>query len=171
MMMTMTTTIPTPQTMAPHPPASSTTLLYVPSPLHKSQKNFSPSFPLHLNPFISKKTHAQMHILTSTCTLTLLSPLPHSTIFVTSLNATALHNGSIIGSILYDLPFAVPPGASTSPHLPVDWSLDSVGYEELKQALGGNLKVDARAEVGIRLGQWVEQVWFVAKGVGARVRI
>jgi hypothetical protein len=112
-----------------------------------------------------------MHILTSTCTLTLLSPLPHSTLFVTSLNATALYNGSLIGSILYDLPFAVPPGASTSPHLPVDWSLESVGYEAVKQALGGKLKVDARAEVGIQVGNWVQEVWFLGRGVGTRVRI
>lgn len=112
-----------------------------------------------------------MHILTSTCTLTLLSPLPHSTLLITTLNATALYNNSLIGSIIYDLPFAVPPGASTSPHLPVSWSLGSVGYDALRQALGGKLKVDARAEVTFRVGQWEQEVWFLGRGVGARVRI
>lgn len=65
----------------------------------------------------------------------------------------------------------MPPGASTSPHLPVSWSLGSLGYDALIQALGGRLKVDARAEVGIRLGKWEEEVWFVARRVGAHIRI
>lgn len=46
-----------------------------------------------------------------------------------------------------------------------------MGYDALKQALGGRLKVDARAEVGIKVGRWEEEVWFEGRGVGARVRI
>lgn len=46
-----------------------------------------------------------------------------------------------------------------------------MGYDALIQALGGRLKVDAKAEVGIRVGRWVQNVWFLGRGVGAHVRI
>lgn len=73
--------------------------------------------------------------------------------------------------MLYDLPFEVPPGASTTPLLPVDWDLGQVGYEAVKKALGGRLKLDAFAWVGIRLGRWEERIWFQGRGLGARIRI
>jgi len=113
-----------------------------------------------------------MHLFTSTATFTLLSPLPHTTLFVTHINATALYNHTEpVGIIAYDLPFAVPPGASMSPRLPVEWSLDSVGYEAVKQALGGSLKLDAKADVGVRVGKWVQEVWFVGGGIGAKIQL
>ena len=128
-----------------------------------------------------------MHLLSSTATLTLLSPLPHSILYLTSINATAYYTPPMeddptdpdlppqetypVGRILYDLPFAVPPGASTTPRLPVQWSLGSVGYEAVKQALGGKLKVSARAVVGVKVGAWAESVWFEGGGIGAHVRI
>ncbi|MCJ1283836.1 hypothetical protein MMC26_003167 [Xylographa opegraphella] len=115
---------------------------------------------------------ATMHLFTSTATFMLLSPLHYSTIFVTHINATAYYNHTDpVGEIIYELPFAVPPGATTSPRLPVDWSLDSVGYQAVKQALGGTLKLDAKATVGIRLGEWEERVWFTGGGIGARIKI
>lgn len=46
-----------------------------------------------------------------------------------------------------------------------------MGYEAVKQALGGKLKVSARAEVGVEIGAWREMVWFEGGGIGARVRI
>jgi len=46
-----------------------------------------------------------------------------------------------------------------------------VGYEAVKQALGGKLKLSARAEVGVKIGAWEEKVWFEGGGIGARVRI
>ena len=117
-------------------------------------------------------TLSQMHLFTSTATFTLLSPLHYSTIFVTHINATAYYNHTDpVGEIVYELPFVVPPGATTSPRLPVDWSLDSVGYQAVKQALGGTLKLDAKATVGIRLGEWEERVWFTGGGIGARIQI
>lgn len=76
-----------------------------------------------------------------------------------------------MGSIDYDLPFEVPPGVSLTPRLPVDWSLGSVGYEAVKEALGGKLKVEAEAKVGIRVGRWREKVWYEGRGIGARVSI
>ena len=114
----------------------------------------------------------QMHLFSSTATFTLLSPLPHTTIYITHINATALYNHTeIVGNITYDLPFAVPPGASTSPRLPVDWSLGSVGYDAVKQALGGTLKLDTRAVVGVKVGAWEEVVNFQGRGIGAHVQL
>lgn len=76
-----------------------------------------------------------------------------------------------MGAILYELPFEVPPDASTSPRLPVDWDLGSVGYEAVKQALGDRLKLDAMADVGVGVGAWRQRVWFMGRGVGAGVRL
>lgn len=53
----------------------------------------------------------------------------------------------------------------------MDWDLGSVGYEAVKQALGGRLKLDARADVGIMVGLWQQRVWFMGRGVGAGVRL
>ena len=122
------------------------------------------------------KTHfirdAIFHVFSSTATFTLVSPLRHNTLYIESVNATALYNHTEpMGRIEYDLPFAAPPGESQTPKLPVEWSLDSVGYGKLKEALGGKMKLDARAVVGVRVGEWVETVWYVGKGIGASVRI
>lgn len=114
---------------------------------------------------------ATFHLLTSTATLTLLSPLPHTALYITSIDATAYYNHTLpVGRVVYDLPFKVPPGVSTTPHLPVDWTLDGVGFEAVKKALGGDLKLDAEAVIGIRVGLWQEKIWFKGKGVGAKVR-
>jgi len=114
---------------------------------------------------------ATFHLFSSTADFTLHSPLQHSTIYIENINATALYNHTEpIGKIDYDLPFKVPPGASKSPKLPVDWSLDSVGYEEIRKALGGTLKLDAKGNVKVRLGHWTETVWYVGSGIGASVR-
>jgi hypothetical protein len=122
------------------------------------------------------KTHfirdATFHVFSSTATFTLVSPLEHNTIYIERVNATALYNHTeTVGRIEYDLPFAAPPGETLTPRLPVEWSLDSVGYEKLKEALGGKMKLDAKAVVGVRLGQWTETLWYYGKGIGASVRV
>ncbi|KAK3683591.1 hypothetical protein B0T22DRAFT_431066 [Podospora appendiculata] len=115
---------------------------------------------------------ATFHIFSSTATFTLVSPLRHNTLYIDHINATALYNHTEpVGRIEYDLPFAAPPGRSTTPKLPVQWSLDSVGYERMREALGGQLKLDTRATVGVRVGRWSETLWFVGRGIGASVRI
>lgn len=119
---------------------------------------------------------ATFHLLTSTATFTLLSPLRRTTLSVTSINATAIYKHHPAGKILYDVPFEVPPvdadgNGVVTPRLPVDWSLGSVGYDAVKKALGGSLKLGAEAVVGVRIGRWEEEVWFVGGGIGARVRI
>ncbi|KAF1358264.1 hypothetical protein EJ07DRAFT_124434 [Lizonia empirigonia] len=122
-----------------------------------------------------KNTHfirsATMHILSSTALFTLFSPFKSTTMFLTSLNATAYSDGHEAGKILYDLPFAVPPGLSESPRLPVDWSFGSLGYEAIRKALGGSLKLNAFAIVGVRIGEWQETVWYRGGQIGANVRL
>lgn len=114
---------------------------------------------------------ATFHLLTSTCTLTLLSPL-HRPLYILSVNATALYNHTHpVGRVVYDLPFEVPPGASTTPKLPVEWGLGGVGYEAVKKALGGGLKLDAKADVEVRVGEWVAGLWYEGRGLGARIRL
>jgi len=115
---------------------------------------------------------ATFHLLSSTATFTLISPLQHSTLFVDRINATAFYNHTEpIGKILYGYPFRVPPGVTVTPRLPVDWSFDSVGYEKLRRALGGNLKLDAEAVVGVSLGRWSEELWYKGGGIGAQVKL
>lgn len=112
-----------------------------------------------------------MHLLTSTASFTLLSPLKSSTLYVTYLDATAFYHGDEVGHIYCDLPFAVPPGATTSPRLPVTWNIGSVGYDAVRGALGGTLKLAARADVGIMLGKWEERIWYQGRSIGARIRL
>lgn len=115
---------------------------------------------------------ATFHLFSSTAVFVLLSPLGYSTIYIENINATAFYNHTDpVGKILYDLPFRVPPGTSETPRLPVDWSIDSVGYEAVRKAVGGGLKLDAKGVVAIRLGNWSESIWYIGGGIGAKVRI
>lgn len=112
-----------------------------------------------------------MHLISSTATFTLNSPFSRTTLFITHMNATAFYEDHPAGVILYDLPFAVPPGLSESPRIPVQWSFDSIGYGAIRKALGGQLKLSAFAQVGIRIGEWNERVWFRGGKIGANVRL
>ncbi|KAI0194741.1 hypothetical protein EV127DRAFT_421215 [Xylaria flabelliformis] len=115
---------------------------------------------------------ATFHFLSSTATFTLVSPLQFNTLYLDFVNATALYNHSEpVGRILYDLPFAAPPGISHTPRLPVEWSIGSVGYDAVRNAIGGKLKLDAHAIVHARLGNWKETFWYQGKGIGATVRL
>lgn len=124
----------------------------------------------------SKKTHfirnTTFHLLTSTATFTLVSPLKHNTIYLEHINATAFYRTEPVGRILYEYPIAAPPGSSQTPRLPVDWSIGSGDtYNKIRKALGGGLKLDARATVGVRIGAWREMVWYEGRGIGADVRL
>ena len=113
-----------------------------------------------------------MHLLTSTATFTFSSPFRHTTMFLTHMKATAFYNHTEpIGEIIYNVPIAIPPGSSMSPRLPVSWTLDGVGYEAVKQALGGSLKVDASGVAGCRIGEWEETLWVQAHGIGTHVKL
>ncbi|KAI1132588.1 hypothetical protein F5Y10DRAFT_197349 [Nemania abortiva] len=115
---------------------------------------------------------ASFHFLSSTATFTLVSPLQFNTLYLDFVNATALYNHTEpIGQILYDLPFAAPPGKSETPRLPVEWSIGSVGYDAVRRAIGGQLKLDAHAFVNARLGNWKESLWYLGSGIGASVHL
>jgi hypothetical protein len=114
---------------------------------------------------------ATMHVISSTALFTLASPFSTTTLYITDLNATALYEGKPSGKIIYDLPFAVPPGLSVTPRLPVDWSIGSVGYDAIKKALGGTLKLGTFAHVGIRIGEFRENIWFKGRSIGANIRL
>lgn len=114
---------------------------------------------------------ATMHLISSTALFTLASPFSTTTLYITNLNATALYEGKPSGKILYDLPFAVPPGLSVTPRLPVDWSIGGVGYDAIKKALGGTLKLGTFANVGIKIGQYKEDIWFKGRSIGANIRL
>lgn len=117
--------------------------------------------------FIRKTT---MHLFTSTAEFDLMSPLSKTDLFLTHMNAKAKYEGEVVGRILYDGSILIPPGPSTTPRLPVEWSLGSVGYEAVRNALGGTLKVDAVADVHIRIGRFQERLWFEGRSIGAKVR-
>lgn len=112
-----------------------------------------------------------MHLFSSTAVFDLQSPFKQTILYITHLNATAMYHGDVVGKILHDESLEVPPGLSTTPRIPVSWDLGSVGYEALKNALGGTLKLSATANVGIRIGQYNERVWYEGKGIGAHIRI
>jgi len=113
-----------------------------------------------------------MHLISSTATFILLSPLHHETLYITSVAATAYYNHTEpVGTINHEYQFAVPPGASKTPNLAVEWSLGGAGYNAVKDALGGRLKLYAEADVGVRVGEWHEKVWFKGGGIGASVRL
>lgn len=115
---------------------------------------------------------ATFHFFSSTATFTLVSPLHDNTIYIDFINATALYNHTDpVGTIIHELPFQAPPGKSQTPKLPVEWSVGSVGYDAVRKALGGKLKLDARAEVDIRLGNWKERLWYEGKGIGASIQL
>ncbi|KAI1388322.1 uncharacterized protein F4822DRAFT_242048 [Hypoxylon trugodes] len=115
---------------------------------------------------------ATFHFFTSTATFTLVSPLQHNTLYLDFVNATALFNHTEpVGQIVYDLPFSAPPGKSQTPRLPVSWSIGSVGYDAVKKAIGGKLKLDAYADVDMRLGNWKESLWYRGNGIGASVQL
>ncbi|KAI1381520.1 hypothetical protein F4677DRAFT_128367 [Hypoxylon crocopeplum] len=115
---------------------------------------------------------ATFHFFSSTATFTLVSPLHYNTLYLDFVNATALYNHTEpVGQITYDLPFSAPPGTSQTPKLPVEWSLDSVGYDAVRKAIGGKLKLDAYANVDMRLGNWKESLWYQGKGIGASVQL
>jgi hypothetical protein len=116
--------------------------------------------------------NAIFHLWSSTADFSLISPLQYTTIFITYINATAFYNHTEpVGHIDYDLPFKVPPGRSQSPRLPVEWSLDGVGYDKIREALGGGLVLDAKGIVRVRVEHWSEEIWYVGSGIGAQVRI
>ncbi|PMB73319.1 hypothetical protein BM221_000740 [Beauveria bassiana] len=115
---------------------------------------------------------AIFHLLTSSASFVLASPLRQNTIHIQHITATAFYNHTEpIARIEHSEEFDVPPGLSETPRLDVQWSLESVGYGKLREALGGSLRLDALAQITMRIGQWIETVQYQGRGIGAKVRL
>ncbi|KAK7890782.1 hypothetical protein LTR67_007992 [Exophiala xenobiotica] len=107
-----------------------------------------------------------MHLLSSTATFVLMSPFA---MYINDISASAFYNGSEIGTIDWDYPFAIEAGENVTPRLPVAWGSNALGT--IRDALGGTLKLDANADVGVRIGQWQERIWYEGHGLGAKIRL
>ena len=123
----------------------------------------------HQRPHFIKET--TMHLITSSANFILSSPLKHTTLILTYINATAFYHDEDVGRIVYEEDLVVPPGDSETPKLPVDWSIGSVGYDAIKNALGGTLKLKAFAHVGVKIGKYEDRVWYRGRSIGAKVRL
>lgn len=110
------------------------------------------------------------HLISSTAIFTLASPFKHTTLYITHMNASAFYKDHPAGKIDYDGLLEVPPGISTTPRIPVEWDL-GVGFDAIKKALGGKLKLDARADTRVRIGEFEEGLWYEGRGIGAGVRL
>ncbi|KAI3126357.1 hypothetical protein DTO027I6_7032 [Penicillium roqueforti] len=114
---------------------------------------------------------ATFYLWSSTAEFTLSSPLTESNVLITSIDATAFYEeNEPIGRINNRDPFAVPPGISKSPRLPVDLDMGGVGYDALRKALGQSLEMDAVAKVGVLIGNYMDIIFYHGKGISARVR-
>lgn len=89
--------------------------------------------------------------------------------WVTSIHSTAFYNGTNIGTIDWEYPFAVIAGDTETPRLPLDFNTPGSGL--IRDALGGRLKIDAFANIGVRIGNWRQEIWYNAKGLGAHVKL
>ena len=90
------------------------------------------------------------------------------------LNGSALYNGSTLATINYRNRFLINPGnkgGTLTPRLPVEWSMGSVGYEAMRKALGGQLKIHAQAMTKISIGNMVMEVFYNAsEPLGVHIR-
>ena len=122
------------------------------------------------SPFIRSAT---VHVLSRTAQFELYNPLSNAEILLASLYANATYNDDIIGSILepdFNFPvLAGKEGYTTTDKIPLE--VGTVGYEVIRRALGGELIVDAVADVVVHIGKWKGRVRYHGKGVGASVRL
>ncbi|CAG7930879.1 unnamed protein product [Penicillium olsonii] len=114
---------------------------------------------------------ATFYLWSSAAQFTLASPLTETDVVITSIDATAYYEQKEpIGRINSHDPFKVPPGISQSPRLPVDLNMGGVGYDALRKALGQSLEMDAIANVGIQIQNYVDVILYHGKGIAAKVR-
>jgi hypothetical protein len=60
-------------------------------------------------------------------------------------------------------------GYTTTDKVPVE--VGSVGYDVIRRALGGELLVDAVADVVATIGKWRGRIRYYGAGLGASVRL
>jgi hypothetical protein len=115
---------------------------------------------------------ATFHLFSSTATFLLASPLKQKTVYLGQIDATAYYNHTEpVGHIWHREAFPATPGLSQTPRLPVSWSTGHVGYDKLREALGGTLKLDAIANLTLSIGEWSENIRYEGHGIGASVRL
>ena len=94
-------------------------------------------------------------------------------ITINSLDANATYDGEIVGTITEPtFNFEVKAGRegdTTTDKIPVE--VGSVGYDVIRRALGGELEVDAVADVVASIGKWRGRIRYHGEGVGAKVRL
>ena len=139
----------------------------VPSIHRKDEIKYSKDNP---SPFLRSAT---IHLLSRTAEFEIFNPLFNMGIIINSLAAEATYNGDLVGTITEpEFNFEVHPGAdgyTTTDKIPVE--VGTVGYDVIRRALGGQLKVDAVAEVVARVGEWKGRVKYYGEGLGASVRL
>jgi hypothetical protein len=54
---------------------------------------------------------------------------------------------------------------------PVEWSLGGAGYNAIRNAFGGTLRLDAEADVGVKVSAWQEKARFKGGGICASIRL
>jgi hypothetical protein len=122
------------------------------------------------SPFIRS---AIIHVLSRTAQFELFNPISNIEIIINSLVANATYNDEIIGAIVEPLfDFTVHPGKegyTMTDKIPVE--VGSVGYDVIRRALGGELVVDAIADVVASIGDWKGRIRYYGKGLGAKVRL
>ncbi|EWC45724.1 hypothetical protein DRE_05061 [Drechslerella stenobrocha 248] len=94
-----------------------------------------------------------------------------ATLHIVGRVGVASYNGTILGTLNYTYQFAVPPGVSETPKLPVQLNLSGSGYKFLWDARGGMLQIDATAQCNIKLDRWEERLDFEGRGIGAHIRM
>lgn len=58
-----------------------------------------------------------------------------------------------------------------TPRLPVEWILESVGYDAMRRAFGGQLKVYTEALCSVGIGEFeIDLFYNSSKPVGAHIR-
>lgn len=115
-----------------------------------------------------------MHIMSSAAEFWIRNPLLHNKITIRTLDGAARYNGTVLGTIYYAHEFIVKSGkdgSTLSPRLPVVWSLDGVGFDTVRKALGGTLEVHAEANCVLSIGDLVLGVLYNSSNpIGAHIR-
>ncbi|KAL4809029.1 hypothetical protein BDV18DRAFT_133774 [Aspergillus unguis] len=115
---------------------------------------------------------ATLHFLSSTAEFSLFSPLNHTTLQVTSIEAQAFYDtDKAVGAINYYDTFPITPGLSHSPRLPVDLDLSGIGYDAVKRAVGGTLDLDTLATVCLGIENYNQTIDYRGKGIKAKVKL
>jgi len=142
----------------------------VPVPIIHSDPPNSSGKSKHASPFLRSAT---IHILSRTAQFELFNPLDNIEIILNSLLANATYEGELVGSInepMLNFPvLAGREGYTTTDKISVE--VGSVGYNIIRRALGGQLVVDALADVVATIGNWRGRIRYDGHGVGANVKL